>query len=183
MAIAIPATMSEQSSQTFEALYDEWFDRVYNYARHRTGSAVRADEIASDTFARALNAWPSFDPAKGDARSWLFSIAFRAVMDHFRSEKRRRWFSLSSLFGTKQEQEEPPPEPPQEPGTAELMSALDRLSPEHREIVSLKFFSGMTNRAIAKLTGLTEANVGVIIFRSIRRMRESIPASGEASHG
>jgi len=85
MAIAIADTMS--TSRDFSDFYEEWFDRVYNYARHRTGSGVRADEIVSDTFARVLSAWSSFDPFKGNRRSWLFAIAFRATADHYRAER------------------------------------------------------------------------------------------------
>ncbi len=178
----ITEPMSKGATQNFGAFYEEYFDRVYNYARHRTGSATRADEIASDTFTRVLDAWPRFDPEKGDRRSWLFSIAFRAVADHYRSEKRRGWFSLGLLSGRKEEREKPASGPEQTEGTEGLQSALNALSEEHREIVSLKFFSGMTNRAIAKLMGLTEANVGIILFRSVRRMRKSIPSGEEAGH-
>ncbi|MBI5211056.1 MAG: sigma-70 family RNA polymerase sigma factor [Elusimicrobia bacterium] len=183
MATTISATMDERAAGDFEAFYAEWFDRVYNYARHRTGSATRADEIASDVFTRALAGWSRLDPNKGDARSWLFSIAFRAIADHYRAEKRRRWFSLGLLFGSKEERDQQAPEPKQEPEVERLMAALGELSDQHREVVSLKFFSGMTNRAIAKLTGLTESNVGIILFRSIRRMRKGLPAGGEADHG
>jgi RNA polymerase sigma-70 factor (ECF subfamily) len=167
--------MIENSAQGFADFYEEWFPRVYNYARHRTGSATRADEIVSETFSRAFKSWPSFDPGKGDRRTWLFSIAFRAVADHNRSEQRRGWFGLESLF--KSEPREPGPERKLEQSqeSDRISSALSGLSDEHREIVSLKFFGGMTNRAIARLLRLTESNVAVIIFRSVRLMRKSFP--------
>lgn len=180
MAITALETMTENAGQEFSDFYAEWFARVYNYARHRTGSAVRADEIASDTFLRALGSWKSFDPLKGDRRTWLFSIAFRAVADHYRSETRRRWLTL----GFAPEPVEPPPfqglEADEE--SRRLADALKTLGDQQREIVSLKFYGGMTNRAIALLLRLTEANVGVILFRSVRRLRETLPG-GESGHG
>ncbi|MDT3702970.1 MAG: sigma-70 family RNA polymerase sigma factor [Thermincola sp.] len=52
-------------------------------------------------------------------------------------------------------------------------------SPEERErnIIALKFKAGLTNRHIAELIGLSESNVGVILYRAIRQLR-SILKSG-----
>ena len=38
MAIAAAEPMSESGTRDFDRFYEEWFDRVYDYARHRTGS-------------------------------------------------------------------------------------------------------------------------------------------------
>lgn len=181
MGAASPA-MSEDPVQNFEAFYDEWFDKVYNYARHRTGSAALADEIVSDTFTRVLDSWARFDPRQGDRRSWLFSIAFRSVADHYRSQLRRRWFSLDLLFGSKDDGTAPGRELEAADESGRLLAALGLLNDQQREVVSLKFYGGMTNRAIARLLGLGESNVAVILFRAVRRLRESYPGS-EGGHG
>ncbi len=182
MALADAETMSETTGQDFGEFYEEWFARVYNYARHRTGSATRADEIVSDTFSRVFEAWKRFDPEKGDRRTWLFAIAFRAVADHYRSEKRRYWYSLGLLARPAERDPGPAEELEQDERQRRLLAALDTLSAQHREIVALKFFAAMTNRDIARLVGLGESNVAVILFRSVRRMRLEFPA-GEGDHG
>lgn len=166
----------------FAAFYEQSFGRVYNYARHRTGSAARADEIVSDTFSRAFQGWGSFDERKGDRRTWLFSIAFRAVADHYRGEKRGVWASLDSVPDPRDPEAGPAQAAEQEDEKRHLTEALAALDDEPREIVSLKFFGGLTNRAIAALTGLTESNVAVILFRAVRRMRRNFPGV-EADHG
>ncbi len=174
--------MSKNADLDFADFYEEWFGRVYNYARHRTGSPVRADEIVSDIFARALRSWAKFDPDKGDRRTWLFSIAFRAVADHYRSETRRSWSPLDLLSSAKEKGAEPPQEYEVRQSHDQLVALIQQLEDQPREIVSLKFFGGLTNRAIAALLGLTASNVAVILFRSVRRMRRSFP-SVEADHG
>lgn len=177
METAVADMLNENAAREFSSFYREWFDRVYNYARNRTGSTTRADEIVSDTFNRVLDSWETFDPLKGDRRTWLFSIAFRAVADHYRSEARRKWMTL----GFASEPKEPPPVQGLEAAEEHrlLAAALQELGSQPREIVSLKFYGGLTNRAIAKLLGLTEANVGVILFRSVRRLREVLPGEGK----
>lgn len=166
--------MTEETAPGFAQFYEEWFPKVYNYARHRTGSATRADEIVSETFSRALKSWPSFDPSKGDRRTWLFSIAFRSVADHYRSESRRGWFGLDFLLGLEPREQGPEKQLEQAAESDRIVSALGGLSEEHREIVSLKFFGGLTNRAIAQLMSLSESNVAVIVFRSVRLLRKNL---------
>lgn len=162
-----------QPTRDFETFYETWFDRVYNYARHRTGSPTRADEIVSDVFTRAYKGWNTFDPDKGEQRTWLFAIAYRCVMDHYRAEKRRKWLSLG-LLGAKEPSERGPEA---ELGDAQkrLFEALAALDERSREIVTLKFFSGLTNRVIAAMLDLSESNVAVILYRSVRRMRTHFP--------
>ncbi len=171
----MPTEMSDKPTAEFAEFYASWFDRVYNYARGRTGSATRADEIAADTFERAFRAWGKFDAKRGDRRTWLFTIAFRSVADHFRSEKRGVWSSLELI-----EPADSAKGPAKEAEAADekrlLTRALDGLEDEAREVVSLRFFSGMTNRAIGDLLGLSESNVAVILFRSIRKLRKNFPA-------
>ena len=48
-----------------------------------------------------------------------------------------------------------------------IKRAIDR----ERELVSLKYGAGLTNRAIARLLGLTESNVGTILHRTVTRLR------------
>jgi RNA polymerase sigma-70 factor (ECF subfamily) len=60
---------------------------VIRFVGHLVGSAD-ADDLAQDTFLRALKALPSFEGRSG-ARTWLLSIARHTVLDHVRSRSRR----------------------------------------------------------------------------------------------
>ena len=53
-----------------------------------------------------------------------------------------------------------------------LQSCVSQLSKAEQEIISLKFGAEMTNRQIAKTLGLSESNVGVIVYRSVRKLRD-----------
>ena len=52
-----------------------------------------------------------------------------------------------------------------------LSRLLAGLPERERELVALKYGSGMTNRAIAKATGLSESNVGTILHRTVGQLR------------
>jgi RNA polymerase sigma-70 factor (ECF subfamily) len=52
-----------------------------------------------------------------------------------------------------------------------LKKNLTGLSPRERELLAFKYGAELNNRQIAQLTGLTESNVGVIMFRTIEKLR------------
>ena len=54
---------------------------------------------------------------------------------------------------------------------AHLSVLLARLADRERELVALKYGAGLTNRAIARLSGLSESNVGVILHRAVQTLR------------
>jgi RNA polymerase sigma-70 factor (ECF subfamily) len=53
-----------------------------------------------------------------------------------------------------------------------LLAALARLDEQERELIAMKFTLGLTNRDIAAQAGLGESNVGVILFRAMRKLRD-----------
>jgi len=53
-----------------------------------------------------------------------------------------------------------------------LASLLPLLPERERELLAMKYGAGMTNRAIATATGLTESNVGTIVHRAVLTLRE-----------
>jgi len=55
-----------------------------------------------------------------------------------------------------------------------LVSLLESLPEREREIFSLKYGAQFTNRSIAKITGLTESNVGTILHRIVAHLREEL---------
>jgi len=46
-----------------------------------------------------------------------------------------------------------------------------KLPPRERELIALKYGAALNNRLIAKLTGLTESNVGTILHRVVQTLR------------
>ncbi|MBI3298264.1 MAG: sigma-70 family RNA polymerase sigma factor [Elusimicrobia bacterium] len=170
--------MDESQVQEFEAFYERSFAKVYNYARHRTGSGTEADELVSEVFTRALEGWHRYDPAAGERGAWLFGIARNAAADRFRRLRRRLLGGLLELFDTP----DPGPRPPEAAARSEderrLQAALAALDERARDIVCLRYYADMTNRAIAGLIGLTEGNVAVILFRSLKTLRRSLGEEG-----
>lgn len=166
----------------FAAIYNHYFPKVYNYVRYRVRDLDTTDELTSLIFERVLTRISTFQPDKAPFGAWLFAIARHAVMDHFRAQKRRRWFSLDLFV------EHPNPAPLPEETIAQadaserLLLAIGQLDGRAQDLIAMKFTSGLENTQIARITGLSESNVGVILYRALRQLR-TILNDKENSHG
>lgn len=175
---ALLVAQSAVDASAFAAVYDHYFARIYNYIRYRVQDADTTDDITAQVFERALANINSYRPDKAPFAAWLFAIARNAINDHLRLRQRRRWLSLDIL----RHQAGAQPEPGEIVGDAEtkeaLLKAVSHLADRERDLIGLKFAGGLTNRRIAELTGLSESNVGIILYRTIRRLRKELNALG-----
>lgn len=155
----------------FADIYDHYFPDVYKYILYRVRDPQTADDLTSQTFERALRDLRGYDAQRGLFGAWLFGITRNVVNGHFRRQKRVSWLPLDLLRF----------HPSHEPGpeeftavsetTTRLLNALSRLDERERDLIALKFAAGLNNRQIAELTGLSQSNVGVILYRAIERLR------------
>jgi RNA polymerase sigma-70 factor (ECF subfamily) len=152
---------------------------VWNYVRYRVRNADAADEVASQIFEKALAKFSSYDPGRGEFAVWLFAIARNTVRDHYRAASRREKFLSILTAGMRSSTPSPLDEVLRWEERAELLAAISSLSRRDRDLIGLKFGACLTNRRIAELSGLTESNVGVILFRAIRRLRRELEADNE----
>lgn len=172
------AVKASQDPQSFIKIYELYFPRIYNYVRYRVKNPEDTDDLTSLIFEKVLKNIRSFRLEQGNFSAWLFAIAHNVVTDYFRNWEKNQWASLDAygeVAGTSQDLGEVVVE-----GELRnrLLDALAELSERERQIIALKFWSGLTNRSIAKLIGVSESNVGVILYRAMRRLYNIIGAAG-----
>src|SRR6266536_3085084 len=80
---------SAERAPSFASVAERHLDDVYRYLLVFTRDAQLAEELAAETFERALRAWRRFDPRRSSPRTWLCTVARSAALDHFRAETRR----------------------------------------------------------------------------------------------
>jgi len=154
--------------QDWDALYADLLPRVYNFFRYRVGDGPMAEDLTSMTFEKAWRARRRYRRDRSGFSTWLFTIARHVAIDHFR--KRRAHAPLEEAEGmaagaTPEELAE------RRSDVERLLRLLERRPERERELVSLKYGAGLTNRAIARITGLSESNVGTILHRTIVELR------------
>lgn len=163
----------------FTELYDQYFHKVYNYVRYHVRLPAETDDVTGRIFEAALNRFGTYNAEKGPAQAWLFGIARNAVIDWARARNRRGEVSLEDAGepASGEPRMEAAFERKEEAGL--LLEAVAGLDERSRDIIALKFSSGMTNRDIAQMTGLGESNVGIVIYRAVKKMQAALEGKGK----
>lgn len=137
------------------------------------GDLERARDLVQDVFLRLVKA----DRAEIGERTtvWLFHVCRNRALDL--QEKDRPMLALDAA--------EPPPDPrttsPVEHLAARdeasrLNALVERLPERERELVRLKFEHGLSYAEMGAVTGLTAGNVGFLLHKALRALRERLPA-------
>lgn len=161
--------------ESFESLYNALFKRVYAYVLLRVRNAAEAEDVCACVWRKAYEKKALFDPEKGEFSQWIFAVARNEVNMYW------RWSRLKGFFSLTQADEVLPLKEPGPSQTAEaeelkrrLLKAAQKLSYRERDLTALKFYSGLNNRQIAQVTGLSESNVGTLLYRAARKMRKDM---------
>lgn len=167
-------SMSEPGPEAFAGFYGEHVWHVYGFFGYRLRSREDVEDLTQMTFERALKAWHRFDEERASGKTWLIAIARNLLVDHFR----RGGSELTERSASEEICErEDAIESPHQRGVGlspELEQALSRLGRREHELIALRFGADLTGPEIAKLTGLSLANVQQILSRSLRRLRAEL---------
>ena len=158
-------------TEEFERLFREQFTPVYNYVRFRLGNPETAEDLTADIFVRAYQYWESFS-GKNGREAWLRGITRNALNTHFKRTMRRPqsvelldWISADvDIEGDFIRKED----------AKLLLSHIGRLPAEKQDLLAMKYFLRMTNREIAKATGMSESNTGSTLHRIIEGLRKNL---------
>jgi RNA polymerase sigma-70 factor (ECF subfamily) len=156
------------SSPSFAQAAERHLDDVYGYLAWFTGDRFAAEDLAGETFERALRLWHRFDPERGSARTWLCQVARTVALDHFRSERRRtRREQLASVPDVFEQRVA-------EGLSPELESALARLTAGEREVIALRVILDLDAGAAARVLAISATNCTTRLNRALKKLEEAI---------
>jgi RNA polymerase sigma-70 factor (ECF subfamily) len=166
----------------FEELALPHLDAVHNFARWLTRNDDEAQEVAQETFLRALR---YFDSYRGsDAKAWLFSIC-RNSCQTWRSRKRQTAATesfdekLHSFPTVMRDQEQRMIDADR---VATIRECIEILPLEYREVLILRELEEMSYRKISEVTAVPVGTVMSRLSRARKRLVEcaAVPAMGES---
>ena len=147
----------------FEVVFDRHFAAVHAYAQRRVGPGL-AEEVAAETFVRALEARASYDRGHGEALPWLLGIASNVMRRHWRSERRRLSAYARAAAQHQAAFETAGPE------GGDLLLAVARLPRRQREVLLLAAWADLTYEEIARALNLPIGTVRSRLARARSRL-------------
>src|SRR5688572_11369453 len=159
----------------FVLLYRRHFTPVYRYLYVRLGSDEEAEDVAAEAWERVLTSLPGYKPT-GPFRAWLFTIARRALADHYRRHRRRASHSdplpLDDLSDALHDSEAGPEEQAIAHDEAQrVLLAVSRLGDTQQEVITLRFMAGLPYAEIAAVVGKSEAAVKMMAYRALDELK------------
>lgn len=162
----------------WDAVYLDQLPRVYNYFRFRLGNDADAEDLTSRTFEKAWLARARYRRDLAGFSTWLFSIAHNVCVDHLRS--RRTWLPIEAIADLAAEGT-PADEAERRSDLSRLSQLTAGMTERDRELIALKYGAELSNRDIARLTELSESNVGTILHRLVQTLRSQWSTQGSGS--
>jgi RNA polymerase sigma-70 factor (ECF subfamily) len=155
----------------FAKFYEENVQRIYRYVFFRVGRNVSVSEdLVSEIFMKALEHFEKYDPAVSKS-AWIYRNAHNHLANYFRDSKPSVdiddvMFSLEGERG---------PETMEKRADAlQLYEMLDRLSPEDRRLVTMKYLEGYSYQQMGEIMGRSADSLKVATHRVMQKLRGSM---------
>lgn len=153
------------NTKDYNKVVEQFSNNVYRFALSLSRNTHIAEDVVQDSFERL---WIHHgEIAFEKARSFLFSTAHNRTIDIFRKERR--------MIETDEFKSEASVSEDQYSDLKEVLNeAVGKLNDIQRSVVLLRDYEGYTYQDIAELTGLTESQVKVYIFRARKFLKQYI---------
>lgn len=171
--------MNEEIALTeFDLIFDQYYKRVYKYICYRIDDQHMAEDLCSQVFEKVISKYHTYSREKSSFEVWLFAIARNIITDYHRSSKKRFLLSLDSILDMISPNPSLEERVIEEDGNKKLLAAISKLSEKERNIIAMKYAAGLKNSEIADLFGISDSNIGVVLYRSLKKLQKLLDLGG-----
>jgi RNA polymerase sigma-70 factor (ECF subfamily) len=156
--------------QALGQIYDAYFERLYRYAYRLVGDVESAQDIASETLRRLLEALRD-GRAPNHLGAWLYRVAHNLAMDQQRPAE-----SIVSLESDLDQADGADTEGDSEQRIVQeqVRAALAHLTPEQQNVVVLKFLEGYSNAQVGALMNKPEGAIKSLQHRALAALKRAL---------
>jgi RNA polymerase sigma-70 factor (ECF subfamily) len=167
---SLPTNEMIDSADQFEDMYISNKLLIYRFMFWRTRDEMLAEDLTSNVFEKAWRTRMNF--TGGSAKAWLYRIARTTLIDYWR--KNKEISDDDAISRTVSDTPELAVALDQSMEVAKLQKALTKLPKEMSQVVNLRFIEGQSVRLTATRLNISEANVRVIQYRALKRLRNHL---------
>ncbi|MCK5429430.1 MAG: sigma-70 family RNA polymerase sigma factor [Anaerolineales bacterium] len=156
----------------FAQIYEEYFDRIYRYIAVRLGDRTEAEDLTEQVFLNTLESIGSFKWKGTPFSAWLFRIAHNQVVDYHRKMSKRQNLPLDDAIVDGGMDTASAAELNLKMG--ELKIAIGKLTDLQRQVVLLRFTSGLSITETAKSMGKSDGAVKALQHSAVAALRKAL---------
>jgi RNA polymerase sigma factor (sigma-70 family) len=175
------ARTKDGDAGAFDELVKRYSPRVYGLVYNMTSNHEETNDLLQDVFLKAFRSIKGF---RGDSSfyTWIHTIAINMTINFLKKRNRRRGLSLDDvdahiendpafLEATSSSSSDPRREANLSELQKKLNEALQKLSHDHRAVVTMFDIQGMPHAEIAKILGISEGTVRSRLFYAHRQLQ------------
>lgn len=172
-ADALALRAQDGDTSALAELYDMYVQDIYRFVSFKTRNRAAAEDVTSDIFLTVVSKLNQFNANKGSFRTWIYTIARRSVIDHYRKQKETR--QLSDAWDI--------------PDGADIPHAVDTalftdqiddllrtLSSDQRDIIIMRLWEDMSYDEIAAVLDKSSASCRMAYSRGVQSLQAVLPA-------
>ena len=163
---------SQQGDKTaFASLYRLHVQSVYRYLSYRLRNTSVAEDLTAEVFLRVLKKINTFEWRGIDFSAWVIRIARNVLLDHLKSSGTR--LEVVGIAPGDMPENSVPGSDLEVMDTLDreaLHEALNKLRPDHQEVLYLRFLQGLSSIEVAQAMGKTEGAIRVLQFRALKQL-------------
>lgn len=154
----------------FRDALDRYEAPLMRYAQRITGDFERARDVVQETFMRLCS--QGQERVDGHLAEWLFTVCRNQALDVRRKERRMTLLADEQASGTEATALAPDMVAERSEAALRILEFVDALPSNQQAVIRFKFQNGLSYREISEITGLTVTNVGFLIHRGLKTVRE-----------
>jgi len=157
----------------FGLLYERYVGKIYNYVFFRVGNANDAEDLTAKVFFKALNSIGTYRHLGLPFSAWLYRIAHNLVANHYRDRAKVTEVSIENLvIPDSSRTSSPEVYLSKKQDNTYLLSVINDLTPQKRELIILKFVQKLSNAEIAVIFGKTEGAIKSLYHRTLTELKD-----------
>jgi RNA polymerase sigma-70 factor, ECF subfamily len=180
---ALVARAGQGEAEATGLLYDAYVTQVYRYCLGRVRNAADAEDLAEEIFLKVIGAIEGFewrvlgDSERSPFRAWVFRIAHNHVVSFHRRAAARG--PLAELSETMHDDRRGPQDLTETKiAIEEVMEFVRQLPDAQRDVILLRFVSGLSVAETAATLDKQQTNVKVLQHKGIQRLKRLMGAAG-----
>ena len=163
---------AKKNRNAFAVIYEKYFEKIYVFVYKRLGDEDAAGDVTQEAMLKAMHNISKYEDRGIPFTAWLYRIASNEVNLFFRAKKKNFTVEIEEKhvrnilddckMGDSMSLED----------QEKLVEALNKMEPEHAEIVDLRFFMQYSFKEIADFYNITEANAKMRLYRILDKVKK-----------
>ena len=160
-------------AEAFGQLYDAYMERIYRFIYFRVDDQQTAEDITSHVFLKAWSNLHRFRFSRTPYLGWLYTIAHNAVIDHYRTRKPTAALEDVQLSHPDYS-EAVENEIDLKAEMKTIKAAMQNLTSDQQQVLTLRFIEGMSNTEIAQQLGKRPGAIRALQMRGLQALARQL---------